>query len=97
MTENARTAARLDRLVMRRVVCTHCCGTGRVDLTGVYLETLTVVVRLCSTKCGFVVANRDAHLFGCKPTALNNRLEWLERHGLVSSTKYGRQRRFVAA
>jgi hypothetical protein len=77
------------------VKCSHCSGRGTVTLSGVYAETLNGLRRLCKSY-GYVVANRDAKLFGCKPTALNNRLAALERHGLARSEKFGRQRRFVA-
>lgn len=73
--------------------CPTCQGAGVIPLTGIYAETLRGVRRLAS-RGGYVVANRDASWFGCKPTALNNRLAMLENHGYVYSEKYGRQRRF---
>lgn len=85
---------------MRRhesVCCEHCGGTGRRKVTGVYEKTLRVLRRLCGDTESFVVANRDAAKFLCRPTALNNRLSRLERLGLVVSSRHGRQRRFRPA
>ena len=78
---------------MTKIPCWHCDGVGEVELTGVYAETMHTLAK-CRTP---VVANRDAHLFGCKPTALNNRLAWLESQGLACSERHGRERRFWAA
>jgi hypothetical protein len=77
--------------------CPHCKGCGRLPLTGIYLDTLRGVRRKCAMKGGNVVANRDAAWFGCKATALNNRLVRLEELGFLRSEKYGRQRRFTLA
>jgi len=74
------------------IKCCYCDGKGETELTGVYAETL----RVLREQHTFVVANRDAHLFGCKPTALNNRLAWLEKHGLARSERHRRERRFWA-
>lgn len=74
--------------------CPCCDGTGRIALTGIYLETLHEMRRRCKTVEAYVVANRDAAWFQCEPTALNNRLARLEELGFVFSEKYGRQRRF---
>jgi predicted methyltransferase len=77
------------------IPCPCCEGRGRLPLTGVYLETLKGVRRWVRARPErYVVANRDAYWFGCKPTALNNRLAWLERRGLIRSEKFGRQRRY---
>ena len=78
------------------VPCPHCQGRGQVAVTGVYAETLRGLRRWCANTDRHVVANRDAGWFGCKATALNNRLAWLEAHGFARSEKYGRQRRFYA-
>lgn len=75
-------------------VCKHCKGRGVLPLTGVYAETLRGVQRLCGRDGCYVVANRDAWWFQCKPTALNNRLRRLEEMGFVQSCWFGRQRRF---
>jgi len=77
------------------VECQHCNGSGRVPLKGVYLETYSKLQRMtrAGTPC---VAARAAEYFGCKPTALNNRLAWLQEHSLASSEKHGRERRYTA-
>ena len=74
------------------IKCWACQGRGRVELTGVYADTL----RILRASRSAVVANRDADRFGCLPTALNNRLSWLEEHGLAQSVRHGRERRFWA-
>lgn len=74
------------------IACPYCESKGEIELTGVYAETL----RLLRQRRSPVVANRDADLFECKPTALNNRLAWLESHGLARSERHGRERRFWA-
>lgn len=74
--------------------CTHCAGRGVVPLTGVYLETLRAIRRKLA-RGGYVVAGRDASWFGCKATALNNRLSRLEEMGHLMSEQYGKQRRFT--
>lgn len=71
--------------------CPHCGGTGKIELTGIYAETLNKMRKL---KFPYIVANQHAEQFGCKPTALNNRLRKLEEHGHVFSERYGVQRRF---
>jgi hypothetical protein len=66
--------------------CTHCQGTGTIELTGVYAETLTLIIR----RPGLNGAEL-AKLAGCNGTAMNNRLKALERHGLATGTRFGRQ------
>jgi hypothetical protein len=76
------------------ICCSACSGTGRVQVTGVYLETLHQLRHRCADG-GYVIAHRDAgNYFDCAATALNNRLAWLEKHGFARSEKYGKQRRF---
>jgi hypothetical protein len=68
------------------VVCGHCEGTGSVELSGVYAETL-----------GILIGHPDlngaalAELAHCKPTAMNNRLKALERHGVAIGKRFGRE------
>lgn len=77
-----------------RVEC-HCCqGTGTIPLTGYYLETYQTAQLICKKKTDFIVAGRDCERFGCNATALNNRLAALEKHGLLYSERWGRERRF---
>jgi hypothetical protein len=68
------------------VQCTHCGGTGTVELTGVYAETL----RLLIANPGRNGAEL-ARIAACNATAMNNRLAALERKGVASGTRYGRQ------
>ena len=76
------------------VSCPHCAGRGVYKLTGIYAETLKGLRRLSARPEGYAVANMHAGWFGCNPTALNNRLRWLEEHGFATSEQYGRQRRY---
>ena len=78
------------------ICCSHCKGTGRVALTGVYAETLRGLRRLTKAY-GYCVANQHAKLFGCNATALCNRLAALERLGFATSERFGRERRFRAS
>jgi hypothetical protein len=77
-----------------KITCPRCRGNGNVRLTGVYLATLKTAFDLLRRE-PFIVAGRHAEAFGCSPTALNNRLAWLEEHGLLCSTGYGRERRYT--
>lgn len=74
------------RKVMAR--CPHCHGSGKVETTGVYRETLDLLAQQKDELNGAALA----HLAGCKPTAMNNRLVALERLGLAARRPYGRQR-----
>lgn len=74
------------------VKCPHCIGTGRIELSGVYLETLK---RLRRYPDG-IHAAALAKAMGCEPTAMNNRLAYLEEHSLVVSVRDGRKRVFAA-
>lgn len=80
--------------MMQKVACPRCRGSGHVKLTGVYAATLKTAFDLLRRE-PFIVAGRHAEAFGCSPTALNNRLAWLEDRGLLSSTGYGRERRYT--
>ena len=75
--------------------CPHCKGTGKIAVTGVYADTV-FRLRQLTKLYGYTTAAMSAELFGCTPTALNNRLAWLERHGLATSERYGRERRYRA-
>lgn len=74
--------------------CPACSGTGLIPLTGVYADTLKTIRELCRKRDDFIVANKHFDWFGCEPTALNNRLVWLEKNGFIFSERFGRQRRF---
>ena len=79
-----------------KIKCSTCDGTGEIPLKGKYAETLKIARKRCNRlrRGGYVFAWRDHEWFGCKPTALNNRLAWLEEHGFLRSERVGRQRRF---
>lgn len=70
---------------MSHVVCTHCNGTGAIELTGVYAETLILVISNPGLNGAAL-----AKLAGCKATAMNNRLNALERHGVAEGKQFGR-------
>lgn len=72
------------------VPCPMCEGCGRIELTGEYRETFEVLRAMGREANGVELAA----LMGVKPTAMNNRLASLERHGLVTSRRYGRRRLF---
>ncbi len=76
------------------LTCHHCKGKGMVELSGVYAETLRGVRRLCHQEVASVVANQWYKWFGCKPSALSNRLKKLEEHGFLRSEFFGRERRY---
>jgi hypothetical protein len=68
------------------VVCTHCEGTGSVELTGIYADTLALLIR-----CPGLNGAELAKIAGCKPTAMNNRLIGLEVKGVARGERYGRE------
>jgi Mn-dependent DtxR family transcriptional regulator len=73
--------------------CSHCKGTGRIELTGEYLETLNRLRELGKEMSGAELA-KD---MGIQPTAMNNRLSRIEQHGLIQSRRWGRSRLFRVA
>lgn len=68
------------------VQCTHCQGTGTIQLTGVYAETLTLLISHPGLNGAAL-----AKLAKCKATAMNNRLKALERHGVATGKRFGRE------
>jgi DNA-binding IclR family transcriptional regulator len=72
--------------------CPHCSGAGRIELTGLYLVTFMALAEAGEETTGAKLARR----LGAKPTAVNNRLVALERHGLATSRRWGRERLFLA-
>lgn len=70
------------------IPCPHCDGSGRKILTGVYLETLSLLRRQTRPISGADLAR----LAGCRGEAMCNRLIRLEGLGLAESTEYGRKR-----
>lgn len=73
---------------MTTIPCGHCRGTGRIELTGIYAETLALLKKQRKPLNGAALAK----LAGCKATAMNNRLVALEKHGLAEGILYGRER-----
>lgn len=67
------------------IPCSHCSGEGYIELTGVYAETLALVRAQSAALNGVELAR----LAKCNPTAMNNRLCWLESQGLIKRIRYG--------
>ncbi len=72
--------------------CHLCNGTGHALLTG---ECLTTLIALAE-RTGETTGAELAKSMGVKATAMNNRLAALERHGLVTSRRWGRKRLYKA-
>ena len=72
------------------IPCSCCGGTGRIELTGEYRETLERV-RLVG---GEFTAAEVGRLMGVKNEAMCNRLAGLERMGFLTSRRFGRKRLF---
>lgn len=70
------------------VPCTKCSGDGYYELTGGYMETLELLRRQNRELNGVELAE----LAKIKPTAMNNRLVWLEGAGLAQGRRHGRFR-----
>lgn len=73
------------------VCCTCCNGTGKVELTGIYLDTLKLLAGFCE-----VTGAELAKKIGAKPTAMNNRLAALKRKGLADTRTVGRKKLYWA-
>jgi len=74
------------------VQCSCCGGEGHVPLDGVFADTLKVLRK----QRGEVTGAELSRAMKCKPTAMNNRLSYLQRHGFAVSRKYGRRRFYRA-
>jgi DNA-binding transcriptional ArsR family regulator len=74
---------------MTYVKCKFCNGNGKMELTGVCAETLDLL-----DATGEASGADLAKAAGCKATAMNQRLSYLENHGLATSRRYGRKRLF---
>lgn len=71
--------------------CPHCNGKGKVELTGVYLNTLRVL------QGSVPISGADlGRLMGVKGEAMCNRLATLKRLGLVKCTQDGRKKIWTA-
>lgn len=73
-----------------RVPCKACGGTGEVELTGIYRDTLLWLRNHPDPQNAAAIAR----ILKVAPTAMANRLTALERMGLVTSERYGRERRW---
>lgn len=71
--------------------CRCCGGTGQIELTGIYFDTLKVLRGL-----GEFSGADLARYMDVPATAMNNRLARLEELGFATSRRYGRQRLFKA-
>ncbi len=75
------------------IPCSHCKGKGRIQLTGVHADTLKLLRKQSKALNGVELAK----IARCQPTAMNNRLAWLESQGLAKRTRYGRDSFWRAA
>ncbi len=73
--------------------CHLCHGSGKVVLTGEYLSTFLALAQQKTEVTGAALART----LSVRPTAMNNRLAVLERHGLATSRRCGRKRLYRAA
>ena len=89
-----RTEGSLHRVVKPLVVCHHCKGTGKIHLTNDMQLTLDAV-KFLGTATAVEVGT--AVLWSGEPTAINNRLAYLEAHGLVTRKRVGRDYQWSAA
>jgi 4-hydroxy-3-methylbut-2-en-1-yl diphosphate synthase IspG/GcpE len=69
--------------------CPHCEGRGRIELTGVYAETLNALRRQKSEITGADLGR----VCGCRGEAMRNRLARLRDLGLATCRTYGRKKR----
>ena len=77
---------------MDMISCSCCNGSGKIELNGIYADTLAAIRRL-RNRTEFTGAE-FGRLMVCKATAMNNRLAALERLGFLTSKRYGQQRRY---
>lgn len=69
------------------IPCSHCAGEGYIELTGIYAKTLGLLRALPAALNGAELAK----LAKCNPTAMNNRLVWLEGQGLAERRRNGKE------
>lgn len=74
------------------VPCARCAGEGFTELNGSYAETLELLRKQKHELSGVDLAA----LARIKPTAMNNRLVWLEGAGLAKGRRYGQSRLWKA-
>ena len=66
--------------------CCRCKGTGKVAMNGAHADTLEVLKKQKQEISGVALSR----IVGCKPTAMNNRLTYLQKLGLAKGRAYGR-------
>ena len=69
------------------ILCSHCDGEGYVELTGVFADTLELLRDQPASLNGAELAK----IANCNPTAMNNRLVWLENKGLAERKRHGHE------
>ena len=74
------------------ISCGRCAGEGWLPLTGVYASTLKLLRKQKTTLSGAALA-RAAKI---QPTAMNNRLTWLESQGFADGAWNGHERLWKA-
>lgn len=72
--------------------CRCCAGTGKEEFTGEFADTLRYIRETCP-RDEFTAADL-ARQVGINPTAMSNRLRYLESLGFLAGTPYGRRRLF---
>jgi hypothetical protein len=75
------------------IQCSHCGGEGFIELTGVYAKTLDLLRKQRAALNGSALAK----IAKCNPTAMNNRLVWLESQGLAERQRNGKESLWKAA
>lgn len=88
----ARPVERAENDMPDFIPCSHCDGEGFVELTGAYAETLSLLRGLPAALNGSELAK----LANINPTAMNNRLVWLEGQGLAVRRRNGKESLWTA-
>lgn len=74
------------------VACSHCDGVGKIELTGVYAETLALLKKQSKPiNAAELARGTDVNL-----TAMANRLAWLGEKGLATFKHYGQMKLWSA-
>lgn len=69
------------------IPCSRCNGDGYTEVTGAYAETLSLLRGLPAALNGAELAK----LAGINPTAMNNRLVWLESNHFAERKRNGKE------
>lgn len=75
------------------IPCSHCAGEGWIELTGIYAQTL----ELLRAQPVALNGSELAKIAKVQPTAMNNRLVWLEGQGLAERNRNGKESLWKAA